>query len=851
MMKILDATGTRGLGTLHCLRRLLVHLTLIFAALPVNSAFAPAQQAYVKASNAEEGDQFGWSVAISGDTMVVGAPFESSGGGINGNEQDNNVWDSGAAYVYVRNGTNWTKQAYLKASNPDRYDNFGGAVAVSGDTIVIGAIGEASNATGVNGNQADNSVFGRGAVYVFVRNGTNWTQQAYLKPSNHPAEFGFSVAVSGDTIIVGAPIEASRATGVNGDQNDMSAGASGAAYVFVRNGTNWMQQAYLKASNTGDSDEFGRSVAMSGDIAVVGAWLQRAMSDGAGAAYVFARTGTNWTQQAFLKPPRPDTGDMFGVSVAVSGQTVVVGAPGEDSNATGVNGTGVDVSPYYDSGAAFVYMRDGTNWIQAAYLKASNGDIGDEFGKSVGISGDAIVVGAWSEDSNSTGINGAQDNNTIPYSGAAYVFVRQGTNWTQQAYLKASNTGTNDLFGTSVGISGHTVAVAALWEDSSAVGVNGEANDDSAPDSGAAYIFGGLAYGPGIGCHVTPEESVGITGAVHRVMAHVTSNSFSVAGIPVSFTIISGPNAAGAATVFTDLNGDAVFAYSGSVTVGTDVIEANGSISGIPFSCIATHVWGTVPTIQCPADFVTNSFAGSRAQSVTFNAAAFGSPPPQIEFRAGGTLVVSPYSFPVGITTVQVAASNALGTASCSFNVTVDEPHDLAVVKIIAPKSMALTAARPVITKRVAVTIQNRSAHNETIASRSQLEGLVSLAVHSLDTNLCGDITPVLLDGRPQRTLPLTLRPKQKFNVYFVVSFGCAVNPNKGGGFEDFSYVARVDHRALGVPDSHPECDVCPRLPLDGGRDPNPDGRTMDKGCGTARGDGTFGSPVFTDVFVK
>ena len=233
----------------------------------VRSGTTWIQQAYLKASNTGAGDQFGCSVAVSGDTVVIGAFGEASNAtGFNGNQSDDNAFDSGAAYVFVRSGTNWTQQAYLKASNTGASDRFGWSVAMSGDTVVIGAYGEASNASGVNGNQSDNSASASGAAYVFVGSGTNWTQQAYLKASNTGAGdfFGYSVAVSGDTVVIGAYGEASNATGVNGNQSDNSAGESGAAYVFVRSGTNWSQQVYLKASNTEGSDAFGWSVAVSG-----------------------------------------------------------------------------------------------------------------------------------------------------------------------------------------------------------------------------------------------------------------------------------------------------------------------------------------------------------------------------------------------------------------------------------------------------------------------------------------------------------------------------------------------------------------------------------------------------------
>jgi hypothetical protein len=182
-------------------------------------------------------------VAISGETVVVGAREEDSNAtGVNGNQSDNSAHASGAAYVFVRSGTSWSQQAYLKASNAEEDDQFGQSVAISGETVVVGAVGERSNATGVNGDQSDNSISGAGAAYVFVRSGTSWSQQAYLKASNtlaididNPEQFGFSVAISGETVVVGAPYEHNNATGVNGNgyNRDETANSSGAAYVFT------------------------------------------------------------------------------------------------------------------------------------------------------------------------------------------------------------------------------------------------------------------------------------------------------------------------------------------------------------------------------------------------------------------------------------------------------------------------------------------------------------------------------------------------------------------------------------------------------------------------------------------
>lgn len=446
-----------------------------------------AQQAYIKASNTNANDLFGSWIAISGDTVVVGAPSESSAAtGVNGNQNSNSAPNAGAAYVFVRNGTTWTQQAYLKASNTGAQDLFGIAVAVSGNTIVVGAQGEASAATGVNGGQADNSAPSAGAVYVFVRSGTAWTQQAYLKASNTNANdfFGRSVAISGDTVLIGAIGEASAATGVNGNQADNSAPNTGATYVFVRNGTTWTQQAYLKSSQAGDT-HFGFAVGISGDTAVVGD------EEPTGAAYVFVRSGGVWSQQALLRASNAEAGDFFGMAVAISGDTVVVGAQYEASAATGINGNQADNSAP-QAGAAYVFVRNGTTWTQQAYLKASNTEASDRFGIRVALSGDTALVGAYAEDSSATGVNGNQSDNSASNSGAAYVFVRNGSTWTQQAYLKASNTDAFDGFGYSVAISGDTAAIGAWDESSAATGINGNQADNSASLSGAAYIFSGL-----------------------------------------------------------------------------------------------------------------------------------------------------------------------------------------------------------------------------------------------------------------------------------------------------------------------------------------------------------------------
>jgi len=399
-----------------------------------------AQQAYVKASNTGASDLFGSAVAISGDTLVVGASGEaSSATGIGGNQADNSAASAGAVYVFTRDGAGlWSQQAYIKASNTQADDRFGASVTLSGDTLAVGAIGEDSATTGVGGNQADNSAASAGAVYVFTRDGAGlWSQQAYIKASNSQADdqFGRSVAISGDTLAVGVEQEDSSATGINGDQTDNSATNSGAAYVFARDGAGmWSQQAYIKASNSGANDWFG--------------------------------------------------------TLALSGDTLVVGARGEDSAATGLNGDQSGNS-VLEAGAVYVFTRDGGGlWSQQAYVKSFNTDVNDWFGYSVALSGDTLAVGAFLESSAAMGVNGNGADNRSTFSGAAYVFTRNGLGqWSQQAYVKASNTQADDRFGYSVAISGDTLAVGALFESSAATGINGNQADNSVIRAGAVYVF--------------------------------------------------------------------------------------------------------------------------------------------------------------------------------------------------------------------------------------------------------------------------------------------------------------------------------------------------------------------------
>jgi hypothetical protein len=497
---------------------------------------------YLKAANAEMGDHFGCggslpghignAVAISadGNTIVVGAPHESSSArGINGNAADNSLYNSGAAYVFVRRGDTWVQQAYIKASNAGQSDLFGMTVAVSadGNTMAVSAPWERSGATGIGGDQNDDSLPQAGAVYVFTRSGDSWSQQAYVKASNTGRradksdlladgdQFGFSVALSGDgnTMAVGATTEDSAATGINGDQASDAAQSAGAVYVFARTGNAWSQQAYIKGSNTEAGDLFGYDVSLTFDGNVLAAAGydedgpgrsvnadQGNGTNGSGAIYVFNRTSTTWQQHAYLKGSRSEGNDALGFSVAISGDgnTIVAGAGDESCLVGGINPEGCDTDKPEDAsggsaGAAYVWVRSGDTWTEQAFIKASNPDLQDLFGANLAISrdGNTLVVGAAMEDSRARGVNGEQQDNSATESGAAYVFRRSGTTWSQLAYIKAENADEFDEFGTAVAVSGdgRRLIIGARMESGGVPGINGNQSDNSAPESGAVYIW--------------------------------------------------------------------------------------------------------------------------------------------------------------------------------------------------------------------------------------------------------------------------------------------------------------------------------------------------------------------------
>lgn len=407
MKRIVLATGITLLALLFCGN--LVLTPAVARAASARGSVDPAvllavQQAELTGSPAASYSLFGCSVAISGDTALVGA----SGTSVNGHLL------AGAAYVFVRSGTTWSQQAEITASDAANYAGFGNSVTLDGDTALIGADGTTVNRL----NYA-------GAAYAFIRSGTTWSQQAELVASDAaPYDmFGTSVSLSGDSALIGATGNA-----VAGHSD------AGAAYVFVRSGSLWGQQTELSDPGATADDSFGSSVALEGDTAFVGApGVSVGGNAGAGAAYCFARTDTTWSQQTPLTASDPAAGDNLGYSLALDGSTVLIGA-----YRAGIAGrTG--------AGAAYIFAGSGSSWTQQAKVSAADAATSDSFGWSVALSGGTALIGALN-------VGPSQE-------GATYVFGGQGAGWTQQAKLKAPDAVVQEGFGCSVALDSGTALI--------------------------------------------------------------------------------------------------------------------------------------------------------------------------------------------------------------------------------------------------------------------------------------------------------------------------------------------------------------------------------------------------------
>ncbi len=468
----------------------------------IDPLFSEEQQ--LEASDAAVGDGFGRSVAVDGDTAIVGAPgaFSSS--------------NAGMAYIFVRNGTAWTEQEKLEASDAAASDLLGWSVDLDGDTAVIGAYRDDT----VAGSDA-------GSAYVFTRNGTTWTEEQKLEASDAVAGsfFGGAVRIDGDTVVVGSHL------------HDTLAGTrAGSAYVFVRSGTTWTEEQILEASDAATNDFFGRSVALDGDTIVVGAsGDDTSAGASAGSAYVFTRSGTTWTERQKLEASDAGIDDQFGNRVALDGDRTAVGALRDNTASGGI-----------DAGSVYVFVRGGSTWTEEQKLEASDATDSAFFGNSVALDGDTIVIGS--------------DNNVgaVVNAGSAYIFTRSGTAWTQQQKLQASIGGVNASFGWSVALAGDTIAVGVVGDDTSA-GV----------DAGSAYVFA-IPPPPPVG-----EVEAGSTGgeAPGPEPAFEQTSAVSGSGDDVVFV---GGSGSGRQGVYRDSGGQTVVVADASTSVpeGTGTFDS-------------------------------------------------------------------------------------------------------------------------------------------------------------------------------------------------------------------------------------------------------------------------------------
>ena len=375
--------------------------------------------AKLTASDAENAYRFGQAVAIDGAYAIVGAYRNVPRGP-----------SKGSAYVFEPSGDSWVETAKLTASDGEDGDGFGQAVAIDGAYAVIGA--DTDDLTGTR----------EGSAYAFKRSGDTWVEVGKLTASDGEDGdlFGGSVAIDGAYAVIGA------------DLDDLTGTREGSAYVFQRSGDSWVEVDKLTASDAADDDNFGWSVAIDGDFAVIGARFDDLAGMGEGSAYVFQRSGDSWVEVDKLTASDGEDEDGFGGSVAIDGDYAIIGANRGDL-------TG------FDEGSAYAFKRSGDSWVEVDKLTASDAADGDFFGSSVAIDGDYAIIGADLDD-----LAGMR-------AGSAYVFQRSGDSWVETDKLTASDAADGDRFGFSVAIDGAYAIIGA------------DRDDLTGFSEGSAYVF--------------------------------------------------------------------------------------------------------------------------------------------------------------------------------------------------------------------------------------------------------------------------------------------------------------------------------------------------------------------------
>jgi len=404
------------------------------------------EETTLKGSDAFPQDEFGFSVAVDEESniAVIGAPGDGE-------------TESGMVYIFQRSGDTWVQQHKIRS--PHIGDFFGNSVAISGRTMVVGAFADDTH-----------GVFS-GSARVFVQEkesttnqdgvGGEWVHQQVLT-AHDPSEydhFGSSVGIDGDTIVIGSYRDDHNQNvdpNIKIDEGPTVLQDGGSAYVFVRSNNSWEEKAKLVPKDNEYKDEFGRSLAIHGDTIVIGAWREGEC------AYVFTRSSSTgaWSEVQTLTASDANYNDAFGTSVDIHEDTIVVGAIHDDHNG------------HPDAGSAYVFVRSGDDnkWVEQDKLMATDSDNGDHFGISVAIHGDVAVIGA-----SKGNMDGGLWN-----TGSAYVFQRNDDNdWTQVSKLQGHDTAPNDHFGAAVAMDRNTLVVGAFYLDWEGMDF----------ESGSAYMF--------------------------------------------------------------------------------------------------------------------------------------------------------------------------------------------------------------------------------------------------------------------------------------------------------------------------------------------------------------------------
>ncbi|SPD74472.1 exported hypothetical protein [uncultured Desulfobacterium sp.] len=547
-----------------------------------------------KARDASANDHFGYSVSIDGDYAIVGAEGDDDGG-----------YDAGSAYIFLRDGAVWAEQTQLLASDSAGSDDFGISVSISGDYAIVGASGD------------DDGGSLSGSAYIFKREGLIWAQQAKLTGSDAAAGdlFGNSVSINGDYAIIGAY------------SNDDGGADSGSAYIFKREGSIWLEQAKITASDAAASDYFGYSVSIDGEVAVVGAHLNDDKGANSGSAYIFRREGTIWTEQAKLIPSDAAADDYFGYPVSINGDCAIIGAYRNDDGGS-------------NSGSAYIFKRDGSIWAEQAKLTASDAASYDYFGLSVSINGDYAVVGAYGDDDKGSS------------SGSAYLFKREVSAWTQIKKITAGNGAASDYFGRSVSLANNYAIVGAYGKD-----------DGTLYDVGSVYFYPifnvNLSADPGL---IQVGES--LTLSWQSFLADSCSIEPNIGVVGTSGTMTVSPTQTTTYTI-------TATGPTGSTTDKETVYVVDPTLP--PSVTISSDL-----TQIDPGKFITLTWNVTNAETCVIEP-GIGAVGPS------GSIKISPAQ----TTTYTITASNPAGSATASTTVTVIYPAPVAMISA-SPQSIEL-----------------------------------------------------------------------------------------------------------------------------------------------------------------